>query len=697
MAEFLLEIGTEEIPARMLRRAHKDLRDGLEKVLSDAGLAFDDMESLGAPRQLVVTCAEVQAGQEDRVETVLGPPVKIAYDAEGNPSKALQGFLRTNAGLNPDQLFTAPGKKGDVVAGKVEIKGRQTSEILAEAIPALLAKLHFPKKMRWGNCQEPFVRPVRSILALFDGQVIPFEFAGVAAGNQSFGHRFSGGEPFSVDSIATFFRLKAERHIAVGHEEREAKIQAQIDNHLAPIHGTLVADEALLTEVTDLVESPFVVLGSFDEKFLDIPREVLITSMREHQKSFTVQDHHGKLMPYFLSVASVPQDRQGLVRKGNEWVLNARLYDAKFFWETDRQKNFDDLYNKLDQVTFISELGSYRAKADRLATLCAKMGEQLGYNSEALTQVQHAAKHAKSDLVSDLVFEFAELQGVVGGLLMRHQGQDEAVCQAVYSHYAPNSMDDDLPLNQFGHLVSVADKLDTLVGCFAVGLIPTGSKDPYALRRAAQGIIRVLVEAELPLDLDALVADALQLYRDSAGINPPDDLAQTLQQFCIDRIRHYLRKVRGFDYDVVEGVLAAGHARVDQVYQRASAVAEQQEKDHFRSLSLSLKRMKNVIADEVDKLGAFSEDLLSDPAEQSFWREFTVVRHDIEKAVTEARYEDAMDLMVTLADPAEAYFGTDGVYINVDEDSVRLNRKAMCKEIGLTLGLVADISTLAPK
>ncbi|CAM2008260.1 glycine--tRNA ligase subunit beta [Acanthopleuribacter pedis] len=697
MAEFLLEIGTEEIPARMLRRAHKDLRDGLEKVLAEADLEFDEMESLGAPRQLVVTCRNIQAAQEDRVETVLGPPVKIAYDAAGNPSKALQGFLRANAGLNPDQLFRTQGKKGEVVAGKLEVKGRQTAAILAEAIPALLAKLHFPKKMRWGACEEPFIRPVRSILALFDGAVIPFEFAGVAAANQSFGHRFSGGEAFAVDAIDTYFQRKAERHIAVGHEEREAKIQAQIDNYLAQINGMLVADEALLTEVTDLVESPFVVLGSFDEKFLDIPREVLITSMREHQKSFTVQDHHGKLMPYFLSVASVPEDRKGLVRKGNEWVLNARLYDAKFFWETDREKKFEDLYNKLDHVTFIQELGSYRDKADRLTDLTAFMADSLSLSSVEKGQLKQAAQHAKSDLVSDLVFEFAELQGEIGGLLMRHQGADEPVCQAIYSHYAPSSMDDDLPLNQLGCLISVADKLDTLVGCFAVGLIPTGSKDPYALRRAAQGIIRILVEAELPLDLDALVAKSLELYREKAGVTPPENLAETLQQFCIERIRHYLRKVRGFDYDVVEGVLAAGHARVDQVYQRASAVAEQQEKEDFRGLSLSLKRMKNVIADESDKLGDFDENLLSDPAEQRFWREYTAVRHDIEKAVGEARYEDAMDLMVTLADPAEAYFGTDGVYINVDEDALRLNRKAMCREIGLTLGLVADISTLAPK
>ncbi|CAM2066419.1 Glycine--tRNA ligase beta subunit [Sulfidibacter corallicola] len=698
MAELIIEIGTEEIPARMMNRAHRDLRDSLEKVLTEAGLEFDDLESLGAPRQLTIMGRKVQVAQEDRVETVLGPPVKIAYGADGSATKALQGFLRSNPGLNQDQLFRTEGKKGEVVAGKVEIKGRDTVDILAEAIPTLLAKMHFPKNMRWGHNREQFVRPVRSILALFNGEVIPFSFAGIDAGNRSFGHRFFGGDGFEVTTIQHYLDAKAERHVAVGHEEREAKIQAQIDAHLAKIGGMLVADEALLSEVADLVECPYVVLGEFDEKFLDIPREVLITSMREHQKSFTVQDHHGKLMPYFLSVASIPTDPKGLVKKGNEWVLNARLYDAKFFWETDRERSFDHFRERLKNVTFINELGSYHEKTRRLAGLVAHMADVLEYGSAERQDLIFAAEQCKSDLVSDLVFEFAELQGIVGGLLLRHHGKNDQVWRAIYGHYQPASMDDDLPANRNGCLISIADKLDTLVGCFAAGMIPTGSKDPYALRRAAQGVVRVLVDAELPFSLDEMLTVSIGLYRQADNdVVPDENLHEQLRNFLVERIRHYLRKVRGFDYDVVEGVLAAGVDRIDQTLPRAEAVADQQEKDNFRSLSLSLKRMQNVIADEADRLPDFDAELLEEMPERTFWAQFTTVKHDIEKAADEGRYNDAMDLMVTLADPAEAYFGTDGVYINVDEDQLRLNRKAMCREIALTLGLVADISTLAPK
>jgi len=694
MAELLLEIGTEEIPARMMNKAATDLKAALAKFLDQSLLSYEGLDASAAPRQIVVSCRSVATEQDDRREWILGPPVRIAYDAEGNPTKALEGFLRKNPHIQPSALVTQAQPKGDVVAAEIEIKGRKTSDLLAEALPGMLDGMHFAKNMRWGNLTTRFVRPVRNILAILDGQVIPFEFGGVAASSNSFGHRFFGESSFTVNTIDQFHAAKADNHILVTHDERKAAIEAQITKHLEEVGGQLVTDPSLLREVADLVECPYVVCGGFDEQFLAIPREILITSVREHQKSFCVQTENGDLMPFFLSIASIPEDRKGLVKKGNEWVLNARLWDAKFFWEADLKKDFETLRNRLQNLIFIQQIGSYFDKSKRLMALCGWMAETLGWDRQRKDHVELAAKWAKADLVSDLVFEFPELQGVTGGLLLKAKGSPESVWRAVYDHYLPQSMDGDLPTTTEGALVSLADKVDTLVGCFAVGLVPTGSKDPYALRRAAQGIVQILIDKELPIALDDLLAQSIATYRKEMTVEA--DLSDTLTSFFLDRQRHFL-KLRKLDHQLINGVLATDTQRVDQILRRAEAVQRQQAKPNFRGLALNLKRINNILADEADQLPDFDASLLEEPVEHELWKHFQDLRPIIEKAVENRDYNQAMDNMTLLADPVEAYFGTSGVYINTDDDRLRLNRKSMLNRIRHTLGLVADISCLAPK
>ena len=694
MAEFLLEIGTEEIPARMLQKAESDLKSAIEALLVDAGLSFQPLESGSAPRQFAVFGRDIQTRQADREETVVGPPVRIAYDGEGKPTKALLGFLNKNPGLDVNELFTEPRDKGEVVAGRVFIEGRNTLDILAEALPGILERMHFGKTMRWGHCPTRFVRPVRCLLAIFGGAVIPFQFGGVASGDQSFGHRFLGPGPFQVRGIDHFSSEKARHGIVVLHQDRLARIQAQIDAHLGAIGGRLVPDEDLLREVTDLVEQPYVVLGSFDPKFLDIPKEILVTSLRDHQKSFTVQDETGKLMPFFLAIANVAEDRHGLIKKGNEWVLNARLWDAKFFWESDLRKDFEALRQRLKQLVFQTSIGSYFQKTDRMVALAEHMAERLGYSESDRKALATATGFSKCDLVSELVFEFPELQGITGGLLLRKKGHDEKVAGAVYEHYLPVSMDDALPATGAGGLLSIADKLDTLVGCFAVGLIPSGAKDPYALRRATQGIVRILIEHELPLSLSDLLDKAIAGY--SGVVDLAEDLGERLQTFFIDRMAYYLKR-EGFEHDLIQAVLARDTDRVDQTLKRAQAIARQQEKPHFRTLALNLKRMNNVVADEEAKLPEFRQDLLVEAPEKDLWQQFQTLRPEIESAAAERRYNRAMDLMTELADAIERYFGTEGVFVNVEDAALRLNRKSMIHQVRLTLGLVADISCLDTK
>ena len=694
MAELLIEVGIEEVPARMLSMAVSELSSAIEALLKAEGLHFERLQAHGAPRQLLVFSSHVQACQDDREETIYGPPVRIAYDSDGNPTKALEGFLKKTPGLTLDKLEREIQPKGEVVCGKVFVKGCLTCDILANALPGILAKLSFPKKMTWGTVREPFVRPVRNILALLDGTIIPFEFAGVKSGNQSFGHRFHGQARFEVSGLLSYLELKKKNAIIVASQDRVAMIKEQIDRHLASVHGRLVPDENLMRELPELVEIPFVVFGRFQDRFLEIPREILITSLREHQKSFCVEDEKGQLMPYFLAVASTLEDAKGLIVKGNEWVLKARLWDAHFFWGSDRKKDFDALRQKLKSLVFQVKIGDYYTKTERIEALTTVMAETLDFSSEDTIDVRYAARHCKTDLFTELVFEFPELQGVIGGLLLGNQGKRPFISKAVYEHYLPSSLEGDMPIENSSCLISIADKLDTLTGCFGVGLKPTGTKDPYALRRAAQGIIRILMEKKLPLNLAHLIKISITSYQDVLDFDP--SVQKDIEAFFLDRIR-FIMKSKGLAHDLIEAVLAADSNRVDLLLPRSEAVLGQLSKPNFISLFRNLKRMDNVIQDELDLLDDLDESLFENPIERDLWALFSTLKSKIEAAVASFSYNAAMDAMADLVDPVETYFSSEGVFVNCEDEKIRLNRKSMLKTMRDTLGLVADLTRLEVK
>jgi len=691
--EFLFELGTEEIPARMLKAAATDLCAAVEQFLREAGVGFAGLELAYAPRQITLWSSHVDPRAADRCEWITGPPVSLAYLPDGSPAPALLAFLRKNPDLRQEQLQRRSEAKGEVLAAERSLPGEASSVLLARFLPAALAGLRFAKNMRWGSGDVLFVRPVHSLLALLGGEILPFSFAGISSDRFSFGLRGRSGR-FAVADSASYFRLKREHGIVIEHQQRRALLEAQMEAHAVSLGGSVVPDEELLEQVTDLVECPHVVLGSFDPAFLEIPREVLVTSLREHQKSFCLQDESGRLLPCFMAFANAPGDAAGLIRKGNEWVLRARLWDARFFWDSDRQKDLAMLREKLAQLSFQRQLGSYLEKVERMERFAVSLGERLaerlgegltGAEREALLQATH---HAKTDLRSELVFEFPELQGMVGGLLLRAAGRAEAIASAVYEHYLPQSSEGPLPATRPGALLSLLDKLDTLVGCFSIGLAPTGTKDPFALRRAAIGIIRILIDQNLPLSLSELVSWALAGFPQAA-----ENTAGQVLDFLRERTRFVLKSA-AFDHFQVEAVLAADADRVDLTLPRLRALARQMEKANFRSLTLNLKRMKNAVADEVAKLPDFQPQLLQEAPERALWQQFGLVRSRIEQALQLLQYDQAMDAMAELAQPVETYFGREGVFVNVAADELRLNRKAMLHAMGQTLLSIADFTLL---
>src|SRR5216684_1952146 len=524
MPDFLLEIGCEEIPARMIDSASQELRERVAALLRRERLAAGELTHFDTPRRLAVMAAGIAASQADVIEQVNGPSVNVAYK-DGQPTPAAHAFAK-KAGVDVSQLERVTTPKGEYLAARVTKKGRSAAEILAEGLPKELSTIYWPKNMYWRKPNERFVRPVRWLVAMLDGQTIPLEFGGIRAGKSSRGHRIlsDGGVTIARAGAAYVDSLRAAK--VLGRAERGHQIRKALDAATRAIPGARWReDKALLDTVVNLTEFPSAILGSFDPDFLELPEEVLVTVMRDHQKYFAVEDAGGKLAPYFLAVLNTDGDPQGLIRHGNERVLRARFNDARFFWETDQKQSLLERLDSLKHVTFQKDLGSYFDKTQRVQRLCSWLSEILKSNGVAVRPgvIHKAVCLSKADLTTELVKEFTELQGIVGGLYARAQQLDEslpkatrlAIAGAIYDHYKPESTDDELPRSLEGSVLSIADKADTIAGMFALGLVPSGSKDPFALRRQANAIVKVIAEKRFPLHLGELMRDARAGYRGS--------------------------------------------------------------------------------------------------------------------------------------------------------------------------------------
>ena len=700
--DFLLEIGCEEIPARMLAEAEAVLGARVAKLLVDQKLASENAKTttFSTPRRLAVLCSGLLGSQADVNQQLTGPAVSVGFK-DGSPTPAAHAFAK-KAGVDVNALEKIKTPKGEYLAAKVVTKGRSAAQVLAETLPEVIEGLHWPKAMYWrAGAPERFVRPVRWLVALLDGEVVPLEFAGVRAGKESLGHRILSKGAAAISSPAQYKDVLAGARVIADPKEREQRIRKALDELTRSVPGARWReDAALLSTVVNLTEFPSAVLGNFDREFLTLPEEVLVTVMRDHQKYFAVDDAGGKLTPYFLAVLNTEGDPDGLIRHGNERVLRARFNDARFFWETDQKIPLKQRVEMLKAVTFQKDLGSYHAKAERVAALADELSADLSSAGVKLNRnaVHEAAWLAKTDLTTELVKEFTELQGVVGGLYARAQKHPAAVADAIYDHYKPESMEEAAPRTNEGAVLSIADKADSIAGMFALGNLPTGSRDPFALRRQANGVVKTIAERKLPLGLRRIFEAALQCYAGSEAEKKfkGHHRADAILDFLRERVEFYLRDTRGLAYDVVAATLAAGADDVVDALARAQAVAEVRESPDFTAISSSFKRMKNILrqAEEAGKKPAqtLDPDALKEDAEKALAARTQVTALRVENLKDKKEYAKAMSEISKLRPLIDAFF--DKVMVMVEDEALRANRLALLEKLLGDFSTIADFSEI---
>ena len=708
MPDFLLEIGCEEIPARMIDAASQELRDRVAALLVRERLGGSGITTFETPRRLAIIASGIASAQEDVTEQVTGPSAQVAYQ-DGQPTPAAHHFA-TKAGVDVSQLERVFTPKGEYVAAKVTKKGRSAAETLADSLPKEIATIYWPKNMYWRKPNERFVRPVRWLVAMLDARIIALEFDGIPAGSQSRGHRILTDAAVSISRAGSAYIDALRSAKVLGRAEREQHIRKALDAATRTIPGARWReDKPLLDTVVNLTEFPSAILGTFDSQFLTLPEEVLVTVMRDHQKYFAIEDATGKLLPHFLAVLNTDSDPQGLIRHGNERVLRARFNDARFFWETDQKRSLLERLESLKHVTFQKDLGSYYHKTQRVQRLCSWLNEQLKQRGVIVRPgvVHKAACLAKTDLTTELVKEFTELQGIVGGLYARVQQLDTslpeatrlAIADAIYDQYKPESTDDSVPRSLEGAVLSIGDKADTIAGMFALGLVPSGSKDPFALRRQANGIVKVIAEKNLPLRLRELMQDARTGYHKSQAEKKfVDDqkYLDSIETFFRERLEFYLRDVCGYAYDVVKAVLGADSDDVVDALARAEAVKRVLHMREFQAIGAACKRMRNILrqADEKGIAPAASAEPLPDSAQEEKTL-FTYLQQsgaNVEDYRKKKEYLPALQLLATAREPVDKFF--DKVMVMVEDQRVRANRLALLRTLLKEFSTIADFSEI---
>ncbi len=713
MADFLLEIGCEEIPARMIDAASLELRERLNTLLRRERLEpAGAVSSLDTPRRLAVLASGIPASQPDITERVNGPSAQVAYK-DGQPTPAAHAFAK-KVGVDVGKLEKVSTPKGEYLAATVKRKGRTAAEILAETLSKEISALYWPKSMYWRKRGEVFVRPVRWLVAMLDEQVVPLELFGIRAGRTSRGRRIfgsaAGSEAVAVPKPSAY--VEALRGAKVlGAAEREQAIRKALDAATRTIPGARWReDKPLVASVVNLTEFPSVVLGSFDPEFLALPEEVLVTVMRDHQKYFAIEDANGELLPHFLAVLNTAADSDGLIRHGNERVLRARFNDARFFWQTDQKQSLRQRVELLRHVTFQKDLGSYYDKTMRVQHMASSLSETVKQSGVAVRPgvVHKAALLAKSDLTTELVKEFTELQGIVGGLYARVQELDEgmkpdvqaAISRAIYDHYKPESMEDSAPATVEGAVLSIADKADSIAGMFALGLMPSGSKDPFALRRQANGIVKTIAEHKLPLRLSEIMTDARIRYKGSEAEKKFSNAAyaESVRGFFRERIEFYLKDAHEprYAYDVVNAVLAVDSDDVVDAAARAQAVSKVRGSDDFESISSAFKRMKNILRQASEKSKVIAIRLnpagLQEEAEKELAALIPRTVATVAKLRAARDYEGALLEIAKLRPAIDKFF--DKVMVMVDDENLRANRLALLQTVVKEFSTIADFSEI---
>ncbi len=693
--ELILEIGTEEIPALFLEKAREDLGSILSGELCDKGIELGEMEILYTPRRLSVRVSGLERKQKDRTTENFGPPKRIAFDESGEPTKAALGFARSQK-VDVEELVIAKRDNGEFLCVRRTVKGRKTSSVLKEILPGVISSVPFRKSMRWGSGKLTFARPIRWIAAVYDGKPVRFSVENIKSSDQSFGHRFTSPKSFRVASWENYLKTLEKNNVVPDPGKRKEVIERDTETAAKKIGGVVKEDPELLETVVNLVEHPTVLVGEFEKKYLSLPEEVLISVMKNHQKYFPVySEKTGKLLSSFIFVCGTPVKDKKVVVRGNERVIRARLNDAEFFFSEDTKKNLGDYTEELESMVFLSDIGSYRGKVERMRALAADM-----FANPAL---ERAAQLSKSDLATQMVFEFAELQGVMGKYYSLASGEKKAVANAIEEQYMPLTRTGELPRTRTGALLSIVDKTDNICSCFIADLVPTGSSDPYALRRQTLGIIRIAIEKKFDVSLSAILERNIKLVLDSTdaqktrrGKLSEEKLKENILAFFSERFRNLMTE-SGYERNIVESVISAGFDNPLDAYHRINALGKFARRKDFDTLATGFKRVFNIA--KTRPSSPLDKKLFKQKAEKDLHRAFTKTQTavlkrlaDSEKAPGQGDYLSSLESIKTLANPIDQFF--DAVMVMDKDQKIRDNRLALLNEIKDLFFMIADFSKI---
>lgn len=682
----LIEIGTEELPPKSLKRLASAFKDEMVNSLNDAKLKFSSANWYATPRRLAIVLSDLEVSQQDKQQQRRGPSVSVAFDDEGKPTKATQGFAKS-CGVNVEQLDRLKTDKGEWLAFDTVVKGKSTAELLPDMIETALNRLPIAKRMRWGDSDFEFVRPIKWTLVLLGHDYIDCEIMGVRSGNTSFGHRFHHPEAITITSAETYVEtLKKEAHVLADYTERSAVIEAQVKEIAEKNNGEAIIDPDLLDEVTALVEWPVSFSGDFNPDFLKLPKEVLISSMQDHQKYFPVVDESGKLLAYFISVANIESNNPALIKQGNERVIQPRLSDAAFFWERDLKHGLANHREALEKVIYQKQLGSLADKSERLIKTAASLATLL---SADVDKVKRAAELCLCDLLTDMVSEFPALQGTMGRYYAEANGEDNGVAIAIEEYYRPRFAGDELPSTTIGQCLAISEKIDSLVGIFSIGKAPTGDKDPFGLRRSAIGLLRIIIECKLDIDLKELIATAAANY---PGDIHAEEYIDNIYHFLMERMRRYYLD-ENVSADSFESVLAINTSKPLDFHHRLTAVTEFRKLSEAESLAAANKRISNILKkSELNNIDKIETSLLVEDAEITLAKSLNDYEKRVSPLIEKRDYKSALTELAGLRESIDDFF--DNVMVNCEDEATRINRLALLSSLSALFLQTADISKL---
>lgn len=675
----LLEIGTEEIPARFIPDGIEALKDRLLEFLSKSAIEFGKVSEYATPRRLAVLIENVSELQKDRIVEILGPPRKIAFDASNNPTGAASGFARSY-NVKVENLKIVKTDRGEYISATIERRGRKTKDVLSEALPDIITSIPFPKSMRWGDGDLRFVRPIRWITAILGNEIIPFELDDLKSGNISYGHRFISPGPFRIEDPSRYLQLLSDNYVIVNHAERKRMLLEGIKKIESMTGCKVYEDRGLLETVTFLVEYPTVILGGFNAEYLSLPKELLITVMKSHQKYFSVKEKNENLLPHFIIVSNTKPENNETVRKGAERVIKARLEDARFYYEEDIKKSLWNYVEALKKVTFHEKLGNLYEKVERIAFLCSFISDEITLSEEKKEKLLKTCMLCKADLVTGIVREFPELQGYMGMVYARNSGEDEEIASAIYEHYMPRHSGDSLPSSDIGNIISIADKMDNIASSFLIGLAPTGSEDPFALRRQAMGIINILLSKGYSIMLNILTDKALQCIE--GYFSQRKALCEEILKFFYQRFEGMLLS-DGYSYDVINSVFSTGKGNIKDIKHRIKTLSEMKRMPEFLELLTSAKRVYNILGNT--KPSEPKVNLLTEKVEKELYNVVT----EVYKSLIKTNYMSLFELTT----PINSFF--DRVLVMDRDAELRTNRLALLSLVKRLFDSLGDFSKIA--